>query len=397
MKVSLICIAVLTVLVHSVSGFTVITKTGERVEGTWITESTSKIWIKDQSGTIRGFEKNNLDFKGMATASHGTRTTQVDQETEKKNTETKLADVSVSVPNAAITEPYGPKPITPNPPSGRLWSVQAVLTNSYDTNINHNEEDLDSMGIVYGAGVRWQSNVEKPAFKIEYEAAKHSYSHTDQWDRISQNLASSYEWYFAKHMSLDIDGEAAIKGSSEDREIGNQYTAEPSLKYKLNKSNRIEFYGAYRLKRYEDDPTRDATNRFVGIVYERRLFSKHEIAFEYRYEENDALSPKHDYYRRRYGVNYTIPFRHHDWVNVGFRFRQQNYHSRLVDINVENGPDLEFLRRDLRYNFNIDCAITLTQNLQLLPGYSFESRNSNDDSKDFSSHFPSLSLLYRWK
>jgi len=398
-KISLLFLAILILSLHSaVFSFTVITKSGERVDGVWVSENGSTISIKDRSGVVRSFEKSNLDFKSMGAVSQfPKKSSEVTIPPEKTDVRPETTNPSV-VPGAGnITEPSAPKAMTPQLPSGRLWSVQAILTNSYDTNINHNEENLDSVGLVYGAGVRWQSNLKEPALKLEYEAAKHSYSNTDQWDRISQNFETSYERHFSNRIGLELKGETSLKGSSEDREIGNEYTVEPQFKYKLSKNNRLEFYGAYRLKRYQDDPTRDSTNRFIGIIYERRLFSKQELAFEYRYEENNADGPKHDYYRRRYEVGYRIPFRKHDWVNFGFRYRQQNYHSRLVDINVENGPDLHFLRRDKRYNFGIDVAISLTEDLQLLPGYNFESRNSNDDSKDFTSHYPSLTLLYRWR
>ncbi len=87
----------------------------------------------------------------------------------------------------------------------------------------------------------------------------------------------------------DTSGEISLKGSTEDRELTNRYSASQFFQYRLMPDNRFNFGGAYSLKRYDDDKRRDSENPYLETSYERRFSKgKRKLEFSYRYEENRA-------------------------------------------------------------------------------------------------------------
>ena len=104
----------------------------------------------------------------------------------------------------------------------RLW-FSATLATSFDTNINHDLVGVSSYGLVPSLGVHFQNSVEKPSFEIEYEVAAHNYTNSEEWDRVSQNLVVSYRKHLFGGWSTRTESEITLKGSSEDRELNNQY------------------------------------------------------------------------------------------------------------------------------------------------------------------------------
>jgi hypothetical protein len=399
---------ILTILCVLLTGttafsFTVILKSGKKVEGTWIAEDQSTIRVKDQKGIIISFRKDTLDLAAMSRMSRNALRSVAPaksgepnvRETAKVTEFSSQHELNSASPISSSLTSRSPEVQANLAKEGKLWSVQMDLANVFDSNINHDEESLDSIGIVYGLAARYQNRAARPSFELRYAIAKHSYSETEQWDRISHNLQATYERRLTRALRLELEGEIAIKGSSEDREIGNQYIVGPLLKYRFGKQTEIGTFAAYRLKRYDDDPERNATNRYAGLLFIRK-FGDNRLEVSYRYESNDSDGPRNQYIRNTYSAQYSILVNKTYAFSFGAKYRPQRYQSRFIEIEVEDGPDYEVQRYDKRWVFSIDSAIPVGKSFELLPSYQYETRSSNDEEKDFSEHLPSLTLRYRW-
>jgi hypothetical protein len=368
--------------------FTVILKTGEKIQGTLISENSSHMEIRNSRGTVYWFPKIQIDLQ--ATSIFNSPAAESPKKADHQST---LAASISTPPNLNPTKPPSSNSELPH---HRLWKPYIIAANAYDSNIYHDSAVLvDSLGVIFGAGVHWQNRESKPSLEFVYEIAKHSYSHTDQWDRISQDIRASYDWKWSKQWSLETELEAALKGATEDREIGNQYIFNPELKYRITRSDRIRLIGVYRLKRYSEIPDRNATNYYYGLGYEHR-FGNYRVEFKARREHNLAEGSRYDWLRYVYSIEYSMPFLKRNLLLFQVDNKPQDYVSRLAKIKVENGPDIEFLRRDVRWVFTVQAIMPFGEHWELRPGYTYENRSSNDPDKFFDSHAPYLSLRYIW-
>lgn len=285
-----------------------------------------------------------------------------------------------------LPEPASPSALDGGPAWLRPFSFFVSSTGVYESNIDHDENPISDYGAVFGVGTHFETDT----VEIEYEVASHNYQNTDRWDRVSHSLTSSYEQKITRKLSMEAVGELALRGSSEDRELGDQYVFEPRLHYRFSPSNRLRLYGAYRLRRYDENPERDATNRYVGLELRQRL-GKASLDVGYRTEQNHAEGPRFTYDRQTYSAQLSTPLvggLHRLGLEV--RYRPQQYANRFVsDRHPEEG-----LRRDRRWVFSLGGSFALGRHLELLPGYKFETRSSNDASKKFGAHAVYLGLRY---
>jgi hypothetical protein len=60
--------------------------------------------------------------------------------------------------------------------------------------------------------------------------------------------------------SFETEGEIALEGCAEDRELGDHYNIEPNLKIDLTRSTGIEFNADDRIRRFRN-PDGNATNQ----------------------------------------------------------------------------------------------------------------------------------------
>jgi hypothetical protein len=277
-------------------------------------------------------------------------------------------------------------PPSPNNEGSSWWKPFSFFVSTsgvYDTNINHDENPVRDWGLVYGVGTHFETD----AVEIDYEIASHNYRNTDRWDRISHSLTTSYEQKFTRRLSMEAVGEMALRGSSEDRELGDQYILEPRIHYRLSPSSRLRFYGAYRLRRYDENAERDATNRYVGLELRNRL-GHSTLDVGYRWETNRADGSRFSYDRQTYSAQLSTPFAgglHR--LGIELRYRPQRYTDRFLDDDVT-------LRRDRRWILTVGASFALSRNLELLPGYKLETRSSNDPSKKFDAHAAYVGVRY---
>jgi len=274
----------------------------------------------------------------------------------------------------------------------RLWFTLS-LTGAFDSNIDDDEQGLNSFGIVPSVGVHFQDNPEKPSFETHYEVAFHRYTNSDKYDRVSHNLTASHRLQLSRRWQLRTTGEMSLKGSSEDRDVNNQYILEEQLQYRINPNNRLRLFGAYRLKRYPlEDIGKNGVDPYIGARFDQKLRGGRAWEILYRYDKNRSQDPKDRYVRSTYGAQFSTPLfgERQDQLTLDARYAPRLY-ARQVKVDGERVP-----RRDERWTFDILYERPLRQDMQMGLNYRFETRSSNDPEKKFNSHLFGVTFAYKW-
>jgi hypothetical protein len=282
-----------------------------------------------------------------------------------------------------------PQAVPPQPaPAGRLWSVVAAASNVFESNIDRNQDDNQAAGLVIGVGGQYRNRADRPTFTAQYQVGAHVYAGASAWDRISHNARTTYERRLSKPLSFEAVGEISIKGSTEDRELGNQYIVSPRLQYRLPGNYRIGLETGYRLKHY-DDRTRNATNPYGGLRFSRR-FGRGRWDVGYRYEENHADATRNRYIRSTYSGDVILPVTPADTIGFELKFRSRHY-QRLVRVD-----DRRVQLRDLKWSLSPEWVHVLNPALQLRAVYEFERRGANDPARNYGAHSTSIAVERRW-
>ena len=280
----------------------------------------------------------------------------------------------------------------------RRWWVSMSLASVFDTNITHDEQAVNSFGLVPGFGFHFRDNPERPSFETDYEVALHRYTNTDEFDRLSQSFTAAYrKKLFAKLYSRTTT-EISLKGSSEDREINNNYVVEQQLQYRFASNTRLAALAAYRMKRYplvEEDS--NAIDSYVGAKIEQRLRGDRRVELGYRYDHNRAWDPRNNYIRRMYTLEFQSPLsrQRRDSVSTEFRYSPRAYQNRLTRVSGVRVP-----RRDQRWVVDVVYQRLMRPDLTMEVAYRFEKRDSNDVDKRFSSNVFGMRFTFdkwRWK
>jgi len=274
-------------------------------------------------------------------------------------------------------------------PGSRLWSVSASASNVFESNIDRSREGQLADGLVLGLTGYVQNRADRPTLTVQYQVGLHTYAGTDRWDRLSHNVRASYERRLAKSLSVEGVSEIAIKGSSEDRELGNQYVFSPRLQYRFSRAFRVGFEGGYRVRRY-DDPLRNATNPYGGLRLSWRFGGRGRLDAGYRYEENHATGERHRYRRYTVGSEVLIPVTPHDTFDVEAKWRTRRY-ERLVRVDGARVP-----LRDAKWTLSPAWVHLLSPGLQLRLSYEFETRGANDPDRQYDAHSTVFAIERRW-
>ncbi len=113
-----------------------------------------------------------------------------------------------------------PRPSTaPAPGADRSSHIDFSLMNAFDGNINHDPEPVRSYGLAPGASFRYEHR----SFEFGYDVAFNRYTNTDDSgsDRPGQIYAMAIQR--AGPVRFETGGNVTLKGSSEDRELANEY------------------------------------------------------------------------------------------------------------------------------------------------------------------------------
>jgi hypothetical protein len=274
----------------------------------------------------------------------------------------------------------------------RIWFTMSV-SSVFDSNIEDDETGLNSFGLVPSVGVHFQDNPEKPSFEADYEVALHRYTNSSKYDRVSHNLTASYRRQLTRRLQSRTTGEISLKGSSEDRDVNNQYVLEQQLQYRFNPAHRLRLFGAYRVKRYPlEDVGKNAVDPYFGARFDQKLRGGRGWEILYRYDKNRSQDPKDRYVRWTYGAQFKTPVfgERRDMLTLDLRYAPRLY-ARQIKVD-----DVRVPRRDQRWTFDVLYERPLTENVQLGLNYRYETRNSNDPDKRFDSNLFGITFGYRW-
>ena len=273
----------------------------------------------------------------------------------------------------------------------RFW-VSLSLASVFDTNITHDEQQVSAFGLVPSLGFHFRDNAERPSLEIDYEVGLHRYTNTDEFNRVSHSFTGVYRKQLAKRLYSKTTAEISLKGSSEDRDVNNNYVVEQQLQYRLPSNTRVAGFAAYRMKRYPLlDADSNAIDSYAGAKVEQRLRGARRLEFTYRYDHNRAWDLRNNYFRRTYSVEFETPLslKRRDTLSAEFRYSPRTYQTRLTKVDGIRVP-----RHDDRWVFDVIYQRLIRSNTVMAFEYEFETRNSNDPDKLFTSHAFALTFTF---
>jgi hypothetical protein len=272
----------------------------------------------------------------------------------------------------------------------RRIGVHSSVTSVLESNLYRHEDPQPAQGIVAAAGFRVHSSSSRPSTQLAYEIAHHDYRQTEDWDRVSHNVRGTLGRRLRPDLSAEATAEAAIKGTSEDRDLGNLFSLSPRLEYRLTRANRLRLTGAYRLRQLEGEATPSETNRYLQLDFRQRL-DIGQWQLSYRFEGNDSHSERRDYTRWTFGTGHTAQLGARNELDLGIRYRAQTYPARILTINNREAP-----RQDHRWIASLAWTHAARYGFSTLLEYRYESRASNDPGREYDAHTVTFGLRHDW-
>ena len=290
-------------------------------------------------------------------------------------------------PGTPIAQTTASGPLSSPPPSAgqRRWHGQLSLANSFDGNINHDPVPLRSFGLSPAAAVGYET----AAFAFRYDLALNSYTGTDDWDRVSQGLFVAVTRR-AGRVRLETAGSATWKGSSEDRELANEFALTERVIVRASNTVRLVLTGAYRYKQYPDDADTSGASPFIGGKIDRRVGDGHLIA-GYKYQTRRSRAVRDRYHRQMFSIGYAMPVDlPGDELAFELEYRPQRY-ERLITVGDRRVP-----RQDQRFTLTASYARPISARVHLVWLAGLENRRSNDRDKEYRAPSLAMTLTYQW-
>ena len=254
----------------------------------------------------------------------------------------------------------------------------------FDSNIDHDEADLDS----YGAAMVARASFRTRRVDLQYQAGVDRFSQTRLWDRATHRARAELRQRISSRWRANARAELSVGHSSDDRElVGTQYTLAPELEHRFGEAHRAYVYGRYRLRRFGDEAVRNDDTREGGAEFRRDAGGRQSWAAGYRYEAVDASTARSSYRRHAYVADYRVNTTPRDELLLGLTFRPRRYPYRVLQL-----PTGEALRRDGRWTHRVGWGRMLSDGVRLEAAYTFDHQNSNEQHKDFRAHRVALSV-----
>ncbi len=260
----------------------------------------------------------------------------------------------------------------------------------FDSNLDHDETPVGAYGGVFGVGVEFRNRRAQPTFEFAYGMAGHRYSITAPWNRISHGGRIGVTLRPSGRVAVATEIEAAFRGSSEDRDLSDQFKASQGLSWRFLRRTKLEVAGGARIRRFPTTPERDARNVYTEAELTQGLSRRVDWTGSFRLERNDADSTRYSYVRETVSSQLAIDggtMR----LSIEGKFRRQQYLARLADSKAPT-----VLRVDHRLQFGLDWTVVPRGGIEITLGYGFERRRSNEAQKGFLAHQVGLSLTRRW-
>ncbi len=221
--------------------------------------------------------------------------------------------------------------------------------------------------------------------------ALHSYTQTDKWDRVSQLGRAAVDMPVRPWLSVGLTAEASLKGSSEDREIGDQYGFLPRLELRPNSDIRVRLSTAYR-KRSFGEASGSNSNRYVALNSYVNL-GHGTLEGAARFEKNNPQRARNRFERQTYTTRGTsLHSRSATSCSSAWSIRPGAIPERLVDVD----EDREEPRLDRKWSPELRWVRTWRRNFRTELEYEFETRFSNDPEKGYRGHVLTLTTAVPW-
>lgn len=274
--------------------------------------------------------------------------------------------------------------------NSRRLSIHSSISGILDSNLYRSEDAVLAQGTIAAGGVRFRSSPSRPAFQLHYEAAFHSYQQAEEWNRLSHSFRTSLAHQIGSNVTIEAAGEASIKGTSEDRELGDLYVISPRMEFRMSRANRLRLIGAYRLKRLQDATAPDEGNRYAEVEFRQKI-DEQRWQVEYRIEANESANPRREYKRWTFGTGYNTRIGAQDEVAVGIKYRAQTYPGRVLEIKKTDVP-----RQDHRWIPSLSWMHSFPLGFATIMEYRFETRSSNDPGKRYDAHMFTVTAKHAW-
>ena len=256
----------------------------------------------------------------------------------------------------------------------------------FDSNIDHDEFDLDSFGGI--ASIRTQFRT-RP-FSLHYQAGLDRFSQTSRWDRTTHRLRADLRQRLTSRWRLNTMAEASLGHTTEDREVlGNYYTFLSEVEHRFDPARRLYLYGMWRFREYGDAGVREDSAWYGGTEFTHDVGDRQEWSAGYRYEEIDAHLARSAYVRHSYTVEYAVAPTAHDRVRLELTFRPRRYPNRVVEL--DSG---DVFRRDERWSPRFTWTRTLAPGLRAEFDYAYDRQWSNEGDENFRAHRVAYALAW---
>ena len=275
----------------------------------------------------------------------------------------------------------------------RHFEAEIQFSNIYEDNIDHDDESIavQSYGSVPALKLQFRSSASDPLFAFEYLVARHQYTNTERWDRISNAFRGVFKPAVQKALRLQTSVELSLKGSSEDRDISNQFQVVQEFEYRFTRRHRLQLYGTYRIKRFPDQPGVQDLKPNIGINFERSNSDGERFESGARYELNREAEERGNYNRWTFSVAYRSPeIKERSQFEVEVKHRRKFYMARFVEIEDE-----DFLRQDNRLSIGVRWTYEFFWRVVMEMGYEYETRGSNDPDKLYEANAFNLAMIYK--
>jgi len=267
--------------------------------------------------------------------------------------------------------------------------IELQYLNRYDSNIDHDEYNLHSFGMVPAVFMQFRTSRSKPVFELGYLVARHNYTGTDRWDRFSHLVKGKLREDRGGSFRTETQGEISLAGTSEDRDLSNEYQARQEVEYRPKRDYRLRVYGTLRWKHY-DLPQRNHFKPNVGAEFEQKLDNGGSVQFGVRWETKRIEAKSSRYKRWTVSLQYVMPVSSFSDLKFSVENRKKLYQFKDVTIDKE-----KVLRRDFRWKFDVSWIAYVTERIRVDVGYKFEHRDSNDPQKVFDAHMIDTGISYR--
>jgi hypothetical protein len=103
----------------------------------------------------------------------------------------------------------------------------------YETNLTHAPAGLDSYGVLLGGGGDFRYRSGHTTLEAQYDGVFRRYTGTDLWNVPGHAASVAVSHRVARRWAVGAEAGIQLNGSSEDRVLRNEYTAEANLEYRL--------------------------------------------------------------------------------------------------------------------------------------------------------------------